>query len=119
MASRLWGRWAGIAAAFFLVVGTCAPGWGGYWARAQAEVFLALPLLGSAWFAWLGRERADAPFWCGVLAGVASLYKVPAAFLLAAWPGVWVGAPKGGPWFKKLGAMLLGAAAPWLVVVLF
>ena len=117
MASRLWGRWAGIAAAFFLVVGTWAPGWGGYWARAQAEVFLALPLLGAAWFAWLGRERADAPFWCGVLTGVASLYKVPAAFLLAAWPGVWVGSPKGGPWFRKLGAMLLGAAAPWLVVV--
>ena len=119
MASRLWGRWAGIGAAFFLVVGTWAPGWGGYWARAQAEVFLALPLLGAAWFAWLGRERADAPVWCGVLTGIASLYKVPALFLLAAWPGVWVGSPKGGPWFKKLGTMLLGAAAPWLIVVLY
>jgi len=119
MASRLWGRWAGIAAAFFLVAGTWAPGWGGYWARAQAEGFLALPLLAAAWFAWLGRERADAPFWCGVLTGIASLYKVPALFLLAAWPGVWVGAPKGGSWPKKLGGMLLGAAAPWLVVVLY
>ena len=119
MASRLWGRWAGIAAAFFLVAGMWAPGWGGYWARAQAELFLALPLLGAAWFAWLGRERADAPFWCGVLTGIASLYKVPAAFLLAAWPGVWVGSPKDGPWWKKLGGMLLGAVAPWLVVVLY
>ncbi|MCU0223314.1 MAG: hypothetical protein MUF27_04445 [Acidobacteria bacterium] len=119
MASRLWGRWAGIAAAFLMVAGMWAPGWGGYWARAQAELFLALPLLGAGWFAWLGRERADAPFWCGVLTGIASLYKVPAGLLLAAWPGVWVGTPKGGPWWRKLGGMLLGAAIPWAIVLLY
>jgi hypothetical protein len=119
IASRLWGRWAGIAAAFLLVAGTWAPGWGGYWARAQAELFLALPLFGAGWFAWLGRERADAPFWCGVLTGIASLYKVPAAFLLAAWPVTWVGSPKGGPWWRKLGGMLLGAAIPWAIVLLY
>jgi len=118
IASRRWGRWAGVFAALFLLVGMWAPGWGGYWARAQAEEFLALPLLAAAWFAWLGRERADAPFWCGVLTGIASLYKVPAAFVLAAWPVTWIGSGSGGSWLRKLGAMLLGAAIPWLSVAL-
>jgi hypothetical protein len=72
-----------------LLLGEWAPGWGGYWSRAQADEFLALPLLCAAGAAWKAEERRRWAFWAGVLTGVAGLYKIPSLAAGAAWVLVW------------------------------
>jgi hypothetical protein len=84
VAARAWGRWAGLAATALVLLGEWAPGFGGWWARAQADEWAALPMLGAAWAALSGR-----PLVTGVLVGVAGLYKIPAMAMAAAWPIVW------------------------------
>ncbi len=89
VACRQWGRWAGLAAAALLFAGESAPGWGGYWARAQADEWVALPLVGAAWAAWSASDDNRRAFWTGVLTGVAGLFKIPALAVAAAWPISW------------------------------
>jgi hypothetical protein len=105
VASR-WGKWSGIAAAALLFLGEWAPGWGGFWARAQADEFLALPLLLAALFAF--RESA---FWAGFFTGVAGLFKIPSLSVAAAWPLVFG--------WRKCGWMILGLVLPWAIASLW
>ncbi len=136
------GRIAGIAAAVFVVAGMWAPGWGGYWARAQSEELLALPALGALWFAMHGGRgpsrlvRADAiplealeqapytvsaaaaafrtrsAFWCGVLTGVALLFKIPSLAMAGAWCVLWWAESGFGAALRRALWMTLGIALP-------
>lgn len=123
LAGRLWGRWSGLAAGGLLVAGMWAPGWGGYWARAQAEEFLALFALGAGWFAlragahaaegW-GRDR-DALV-CGLLTGLATLYKVPALAIAGAWVATWLAAGGVRLALRRGLGCAAGIAAVWAAV---
>ncbi|MDQ7007377.1 MAG: hypothetical protein Q9Q40_09095 [Acidobacteriota bacterium] len=112
---RLWGRAGGLAAAVFVFTGLWSAGLEGYTSRSQSEEFLALPLLGAAWFLLGGRERDRSAFLSGVLLGVAGLYKVPALIVAAAWPvALWPGLE----WkvvLRRTGLAALGTLAPWLL----
>lgn len=113
---RLDGRWAGLAAAALLFVGLWAPGWGGYWSRAQAEELLVAPLVGAAWAALAASERPRAALWCGVLTGVVGLFKVPAMVVALAWPALWLGGDARGLW-RRLALLIAGALLPWMVTL--
>jgi len=117
LARKLWGRWAGLAAAFCLMVGTWAPGWGGYWSRAQGEVFLMLPLMAAAWTTLLARDRTAAALWTGLLMGVVGLYKIPAMLLLAVWPWYWLRRGHLKQWLLSSLLLALGVAVVWSVVL--
>jgi 4-amino-4-deoxy-L-arabinose transferase-like glycosyltransferase len=111
---RVWDRQTGLAAAALLMLGLWAPGWGGYWSRAQAEELLALPLLGAAFCAWRAVERPRLAFAAGVLTGIAGLFKIPSLAVAAAWPILWAFA--GAPW-RRVGLMLAGLLLPWAIAV--
>jgi hypothetical protein len=85
-ASRLWGAAAGWTAAGFLLVGLWAPGWGGFWARAQAEELLALPVFAAALAAIAARDRARFALLAGLLTGIAGLYKIAGLAVAFVWP---------------------------------
>jgi len=108
---RAWGGWEGLTSAFFFVFFLNSPAWGGFWARAQAEVFLCLPVALGSYFALAGR-----PFLAGTFTGIASLYKIPALFVALGWPVLWLG-KEGLP--RKLALMSLGVALPWTVVLVY
>ncbi|AUX44442.1 uncharacterized protein SOCE26_059060 [Sorangium cellulosum] len=112
-ASRAWGRAAGVASAALLLAGTWAPGFGGFWARAQAEEILALPMIGSAWLALRALDRERLAFASGLLAGAAGLMKVPALAIAAAWAIVFVAHARGLGALRRVGWLLAGAAVPW------
>ncbi len=126
LAARLWGRWCGLAASAFLFTGLWSPGWGGYWARAQAEELLALPMIGAAWFALAVPPRRGSAFWAGALTGIAGLYKIPAMGVALAWPLVW---PSNGgraegtraaalaTAARRTAWMAAGIAAPWAIAL--
>jgi len=117
VAARLWGRAAGLAVAALLVVGLWSPGWGGYWARAQAEELLALPLFGAALLSLAARQRPSLALWTGVLTGVIGLYKIPAMAVAAAWALGWL-AWRGGRDALRMTALLAaGMAVPWLSAI--
>jgi hypothetical protein len=117
---RVWDRWAGLACAALLFVAEWAPGWGGWWSRAQADELVALPMLGAALCAWgaidRGRERGHEllAWWAGVLVGTAGLFKIPAMALGGAWPLTWF-LTGGGvrPAAKRSAWMALGCVVPW------
>lgn len=115
VAARLWGRWAGLAAAAFLLAGMWSPAWGTYWNRAQAEEFLGLFMTAAAGLALAPRGGWSA-FGCGVLTGLAGLYKVPALLLLAAWPWSWL-ADGVRPTLRRSLALFAGAALPGLAAL--
>ncbi len=132
--ARRFGRWAGLLAGAFLVVGLWSPGWGGYWTRAQAEVFAALPLLGSAVLALSALTRPSRALIVGVLVGVAGLYKIPAMGIAGAWATLWLlrlgvrggvrrtlllGAGMTLPWSAALGWFALHGASADMVGSLF
>jgi hypothetical protein len=113
LALRRWCcAWAGLVAAVLVLAGLWAPGLGGYWTRLQAEELLALPVLGAAWLALVAVDRPRAAFWCGVLVGVAGLYKVPALLTGVAWPVLWRERRRSA-WFAA------GVVAPWLVAAMW
>lgn len=118
---RLHGRWAGLAAGITLIVVIWAPMWGGYWARAQAEELVALPLLGAAWATWSAAQRLEAGrrAWgpalvAGVLTGLAGLFKLPAVGLVAAWPWLWFAGFGLRRALRPLAALVIGAGLPWI-----
>ncbi|KYF94961.1 hypothetical protein BE20_04935 [Sorangium cellulosum] len=112
-ASRAWGRAAGVASAALLFAGLWAPGFGGFWARAQAEEILALPMLGSAWLALraVGRERLA--FSAGLLAGVCGVMKVPSLAIAVAWSLVFALEDRGPGVLRRIAWLLAGVAVPW------
>jgi hypothetical protein len=113
LAVRRWNTApAGLAAAVLVLVGLWAPGLGGYWSRLQAEELLALPVVGAAWLALVAIERPRVAFACGVLVGVAGLYKVPALLTAVAWPVLWRDRRRTA-WFAG------GVLVPWLVFALW
>lgn len=96
-AREMWGPHEGMAAAlataFFLTFGIPSA------VMALApDLFMILPHLAAVYLAWRGRI-----FWSGLVAGVAMLINVKAAFVLAAC-ALWVG--RAWPW------LLLGFAIP-------
>ena len=105
-------RWAspaaGLVAAVLVFAGLWAPGLGGYWSRLQAEELLALPVLGAAWLALVAVDRPRFALWCGVLAGAAGLYKVPALITGVAWLVLWRDR-------RRTALFAAGVVAPWLV----
>jgi hypothetical protein len=116
MGRRVWDRWAGLAAAALLFVAEWAPGWGGWWSRAQADEFVALPLLGAAWLAWLALDREKLALWAGVLTGVAGLFKIPAMAVAGAWPLTWLLVSGLRPSIKRTLFMAAGLLAPWALM---
>jgi MFS family permease len=123
VAARLRGRWAGLVAAVTLIGAVWAPMWGGYWARAQAEELIALPLLGAGWATWRAgqrmREGLDAGRWiaaAGLLTGLAAVFKLPALALVAAWPWPWIALRGWRGAARGLALLTAGAALPWLLV---
>jgi hypothetical protein len=113
VARRVWDRWAGLAAAAILLVAEWAPGWGGWWSRAQADEFVALPLLGAAWLAWRALEREKLALGAGVLTGVAGLFKIPAMAVAGAWPLTWLLVLGLRPSVKRTVWMVVGLLVPW------
>ncbi len=113
LARRLWGSAEGLAAATLTLVGLWAPGFGGYWGRAQAEEFLALWLLLAAWMALKAEGRIVWALLAGFFCGLAGLYKVPAMALCAAWPIYWWASTRRGALVRTV-LMGFGAAAVWV-----
>jgi hypothetical protein len=123
LGTRLRGRWAGLVAAVTLIGVLWAPMWGGYWARAQAEELIVLPLLGAGWACWRaqrgladGGTGAGAALLAGVLTGCAAVFKLPAIGLVLAWPWAWLAV---AGWRRSLRpgmALAVGTALPWLAV---
>ncbi|RMG49009.1 MAG: hypothetical protein D6718_00575 [Acidobacteria bacterium] len=106
------GRGRGTLAAAFLLALLWSPGWGGYWSRAQAEEFLALPVIAAGWAALRTSRRTGAAFACGLMTGVAGLYKLPALALLAAWPCGWAVGRQPRRFAVLVLLMVAGAAVP-------
>jgi hypothetical protein len=110
---RLLGRWAGLGAAAFLWLGLWSPGLGGYWSRAQAEEFAALPTILAALLALRAVQRPRLALATGVLVGVAGLFKIPAMGPAGAWALFWLlrlGLRAGGARVLLMGA---GMTLPW------
>jgi 4-amino-4-deoxy-L-arabinose transferase-like glycosyltransferase len=113
-AGRLWGAPAGWTAAAFLFVGLWAPGWGGYWARAQAEELLALPVFAAALAAVAARDRAPFALVAGVLTGMAGLYKIAGLAVAFVWPLLWLERRRFAAALARTALLLAGIAIPWL-----
>jgi len=113
LCARVWDRWVGLAAAALLFLGLWSPAWGAFWSRAQAEELLALPMLGAAWFAWRGVERAPLALAAGVLVGVCGLFKIPSMALALSWAVLWMACTPALGAAARVGLMVIGAAIPW------
>lgn len=116
VASRVWDRPTGLAAAALLFAGLWSPAWGGYWSRAQSEELLAIPMMVSACMALRALERPKLALWAGVLAGVAGCFKIPSMAILLAWAVTWIACL---PLRDALGRCLrlaAGVAVPWALV---
>jgi len=116
VASRVWDRGVGIAAAALLFVGLWSPAWGGYWSRAQSEELLAIPMMLSAWLAWRALDRARLAFWAGVLAGVAGCFKIPSMAILLAWVVTWIACVSLRDAMGRVARLAAGVALPWSLV---
>lgn len=112
---KLWGRAAGLAAAFFVFTGLWSAGLEGYTSRSQSEELLALPLLGAAWALMGARQRDRSALLSGVLLGIAGLYKVPAMVVAAAWPLALWPAVGAGRALRRTVLAAFGALVPWLL----
>ncbi|WP_437535736.1 hypothetical protein WME79_15055 [Sorangium sp. So ce726] len=112
-ASGAWGRAAGVASAALLFAGLWAPGFGGFWARAQAEEILALPMLASAWLALRAAGRERLAFLAGLLAGVCGVMKVPSLAIVAAWSAFFALEVRGRGALRRIAWLLAGVAVPW------
>ncbi len=124
LAARAARRTLGVAegwlAPVLLVLGTWAPGFGAYEARAQGEEFLAVFLLGA--FLLLAprggpggpaRPGAGRVFLAGLLTGLATLYKVPAAVVAGAFAAAVVRRKEPGGTARDLALLGGGMAVPW------
>jgi hypothetical protein len=112
---RVWDRWAGLTAAALLLAAEWAPGWGGWWSRAQADELVALPMLAAALSAWRAIEIEKLALWAGVLTGVAGLFKIPSMAIAGAWPLTWYFTVGAKPAARRVGCMALGLLAPWAI----
>ncbi len=121
LGKRLGDRWVGLAAAALLFIGLWSPAWGDrgqpFWSRAQAEEVLALPMLGSAWLAWRAIDRRSLALWAGVLVGVCGLFKIPSMVIALAWTVGWLTTCPGREVARRVGLMVVGAAAPWALAL--
>ena len=93
-AKRAWGADAGLWAAALILIAEWTPGWGGWWARAQADELAALPMLAALYY-------ADRQFWSGFLVGVAGLFKIPAMAM--------------APAVLRKPRFVVGLLTPWLM----
>ena len=114
-ADRAGGDWAGLAAAALVLAGLWAPSLGGYAARLQAEELLALPALGAAWCAIGALTRPRAAIACGVLVGIAGLYKVPALAVGVPWLVLWAASLPRRATLGRVTGLCAGVLTPWLV----
>lgn len=119
IAARAFGRWAGLAAAALLFVGLNSPGFGGYWARAQAEELLALPMLAAAACAFAAIDRPRAALWAGVLTAIVGLYKVPGMALAGAWVALWIVHLPIAVAARRVAWFAAGLVAPWAATALW
>src|SRR5438105_2658517 len=115
LGARVADRWVGLAAAALMFAALWAPRWGGYWSRAQADEFVALPMIGAAWAAWRALDRPRAAFWAGVLTGVCGLFKIPSMAIAAAWALAWLLARGWRPSLRPIALSALGLLAPWAI----
>jgi hypothetical protein len=104
----VWDPRTGCYFSTLLLLGLWSPGWGGYPARAQAELFLVLPLLLSL-RALIAKDRALA---AGLWLGAASLFKLPILAFVVIW--CLVGWRSGSePWLRRALECLAGVALIW------
>jgi hypothetical protein len=117
LGSKLWGPWVGLAAAALVFAGMWSPAWGDhgqpFWARAQAEEVLALPMLASAWMAWRALDRPRMSFWAGVFVGVCGLVKIPSMAIALSWTVAWIACTPARDAARRTGMMAAGALVPW------
>lgn len=111
LAARLFGARAALATAALLFLGLWAPGFGGYWSRAQAEELLALPMLASVLF--LLRDTDRDALVAGVLVGVCGLFKIPSMSVAGAF-GVYLLAQK---LWRRLALVAAGVVVPWALIL--
>lgn len=111
VARGLFGATAGVATVGLLLVGLWAPGFGGFWSRAQAEELLVLPMLVS--LSWALRPGARAAFGAGVLVGVCGLFKIPSMAIAAAWFVLFATRHPRREALLRTGVLGIGVATPW------
>ena len=115
VARSLFGAAAGVATVGLLLVGLSAPGFGGFWSRAQAEELLVLPMLAS--LSWALRPGARAAFGAGVLVGVCGLFKIPSMAIAGAWAVLFAARhPRREAAVRTL-LLGLGVVTPWALAV--
>ncbi|MGH7298738.1 MAG: hypothetical protein ACRELB_27605, partial [Polyangiaceae bacterium] len=117
LASRVWGRWEGLAAAALLFLGLWSPAWGAFWSRAQAEEVLALPMIASAWLALRAVDRTRLALWSGVFVGLCGLFKIPSMAIALSWAVTWLACLPSRRAAERVGLMVAGAAAPWALAL--
>lgn len=113
LVGRRFGRWAGLVAAACLFFGLWSPGFGGYWARAQAEELAALPSLVGAFLALGALARPRLALATGLAVGLAGLYKIPAMGLAGAWATFWLLRLGMRQALPRLAYLAAGVALPW------
>ena len=118
LVGRLWGRYAGLGAAAFLLVGLSAPGLGGYTARAQAEELAALPGVAAAFLALAACGRPRLAFATGIVMGLVGLMKVPALAMAAAWLLLWLTTGLRGA-VARASLFFVGMLVPWGAAAIF
>jgi len=115
VARALFGATAGVATAALLLVGLSAPGFGGFWSRAQAEELLVLPMLAS--LSWALRPGLRAAFVAGGLVGVCGLFKIPSMAIAGAWVVLFAVRHPRREATLRTGLLGLGVAVPWALAV--
>ncbi len=116
---RLWNRWVGLLSALFFVVGLWSPEWEGYWSRAQSETFLSLPMIAAAYMVYVARERPVYALGAGLMMGAASLLKLPAVAVAAAWPWFWMPGRRTGEWLFRCVLLAMGVVIMWVLAALY
>jgi hypothetical protein len=117
LSASLFGRRAALASSALLVIGLWSPTFGAFWSRAQAEEALALPMLASAWHSLRALDRDRNAVWCGVLAGICGLFKIPAMAIGGAWALTFFMVLPRREAVRRTVLLGLGVAAPWIVAV--
>ncbi len=116
---RRLGRWAGLLGAAFVFLGLWSPGFGGYWSRAQAEEFAALPSLVGAFLALGSLQRPRHALATGVFVGLAGLFKIPAMGLAGAWAAFWLARLGLRAGAHRVLLMVAGITLPWSAAFLW
>jgi hypothetical protein len=114
IATRVCGRWVGLAAAALLFLGAWSPAWGGFGSRAQAEELVALPMLASAWLAWRAVERRALALGAGILVGVCGLFAIPSMAIALSWVVTWMVCVPLRDAGRRTALMTAGIVGPWV-----